>query len=203
MKKIGIAIVRFISAIKRPSKKRAAHLMRQRGETSESYTIREAVADDIPKLSALHVKAWAETYWAVKKPPTYEIREYQWKELFKVIDGNWFCLVVEDSNSNLVGFAKGVRYNHSDLPGYAGELNKIYLLQTHQRIGLGKRLLCAVASRFISMGITNMVLFGVAENPSIYFHEAMGGERLYAENGEFHGGFAWKDLHKLAEACPE
>jgi hypothetical protein len=25
------------------------------------------------------------------------------------------------------------------------------------------------------------------------------GERLYAENGEFHGGYCWRDLNKLAE----
>jgi hypothetical protein len=40
-------------------------------------------------------------------------------------------------------------------------------------------------------------LFGVPENPSCAFHEAMGGERLYAENGEFHGGYGWRDLHDV------
>jgi hypothetical protein len=47
-----------------------------------------------------------------------------------------------------------------------------------------------------------VVLFGVAENPSCKFHEALGGEKLYAENGEFHGGYCWRDLEKLADDCP-
>ncbi|MBC7872390.1 MAG: hypothetical protein H7Y01_00265 [Ferruginibacter sp.] len=38
-----------------------------------------------------------------------------------------------------------------------------------------------------------------AQNPSCGFHEASGGERLYAKNGEFHGGYCWRDLNKLAE----
>jgi hypothetical protein len=25
----------------------------------------------------------------------------------------------------------------------------------------------------------------------------MGAERLYAANGEFHGGYGWRDLHRL------
>lgn len=176
-------------------------MMRARGDTKESYTIREAVTADIPKLSALHVKAWIETHSYAKRPPAYAIREHQWKEEFGMQDGSWFCYVIEDTNGELIGFAKGKKYAHTDLPGYAGELNKIYLLQTHQRIGLGRRLLCQVARRFLSMNISSMVLFGEASNPSIYFHKAMGGEKLYAKNGEFHGGFGWKDLNTLITLC--
>jgi L-amino acid N-acyltransferase YncA len=201
MKKFKLTLARFIFGLKRPLKKNALKNMQQRGETPASYTIREATAADIPKLSALHVKAWAETYWNVKKPPAYQIREHQWTEQFKVNDGNWFCFVVEDRNHELVGFAKGKKYAHSDLPAYAGELNQIYLLLTHQRIGLGRRLICTVAQRFASMGINSMVLFGIAQNPSGYFHEAMGGERLYAKNGEFHGGYGWPNLQKLISIC--
>jgi hypothetical protein len=51
-----------------------------------------------------------------------------------------------------------------------------------------------VVRKFLSKGISNMVLFGVAENPSCAFHEAMGGEKLFAKNGEFHGGYCWRDL---------
>jgi len=33
------------------------------------------------------------------------------------------------------------------------------------------------------------------------FFEAFGAERLYGERGEFHGGYAWPDLHKLITEC--
>ncbi len=101
----------------------------------------------------------------------------------------------------MVGFAKGKVYNHNDLPEFVGELNKIYLLRDYQRVGLGRKLLWNVARRFLSMGINNMDLFGIPQNPSCYFHEAMGGERLNAKNQEFQGGYCWRNLEQLASIC--
>jgi len=47
-----------------------------------------------------------------------------------------------------------------------------------------------------------MVLFGTPQNPSCAFFEALGGERLFAKTGEFHGGYGWRDLQRLASICP-
>jgi L-amino acid N-acyltransferase YncA len=202
MKNFINAIARFAFGLRRPSKATNLRLLRARGESLESLTIREAIPGDIPALAALHVKTWNETYWYVKHPPTYAIREQQWREQFDVTDGSWFCFVVEKRNGDLVGFAKGKSYNHADLSDYSGELSKIYLLREYQRLGLGRRLVACVARRFLSQGINTMVLFGTPQNPSCAFHEALGGERLFAKNGEFHGGYGWRDLHGLAKSCP-
>ncbi len=202
MSNLSLAIKRFIMDLPRPSKTVNMRRLQKRGEKVESFIIREAVAIDIPALSALHVKTWAQTYWTVLRPPTYKIREWQWQEQFKKMDGSWFCFVIENSKGELIGFAKGKKYSHNDLPEFSGELNKIYLLREYQRLGLGRRLMGNVARKFLSMGITNMVLFGVAENPSGLFHEAVGGEKLYNKRGEFHGGYCWKNLQQLASICP-
>ena len=74
---------------------------------------------------ALHVKTWADTYPMVRRPPTFAIRESQWKEAFAKADGSWFCIVIESAAGELVGFAKGVRTGPS-----WGDLNKIYLLRS-------------------------------------------------------------------------
>lgn len=202
MKNLINAIVRFLFGLRRPSKAANTRLLRRRGESLESLVIREATPEDIPVLAALHVKTWIETYWNVRNPPAYRIREQQWHEQFKVTDGSWFCFVVENRKGELVGFAKAMVYNHGDLPDYSGELNKIYLLREYQRLGLGRRLVGHVARRFLSRGINTMVLFGTPQNPSCAFHEALGGERLFAQNGEFHGGYGWRDLRMLATSCP-
>jgi ribosomal protein S18 acetylase RimI-like enzyme len=196
------SIHRFVMGLKRPSKQTNTRLLNERGETLSSFIIREARVEDISALATLHVKTWSETYWTTVFPPTYQVREYQWHQQFKVTDGSWFCFVVENKNKQLVGFAKGKTYNHSDLPEFSGELNKIYLLRKYQRLGLGRKLVGHVARRFLAQGISNMVLFGTAENPSGEFHEALGGEKLYAKNGEFHGGYCWRDLKKLVDSCP-
>src|SRR6185503_18920947 len=195
-------MARFVSSLGRPSKAANMRQLKARGESVESIKIREATAEDVPALAALHVKTWNETYWKVTSPPTCELREHQWREQFKVTDGSWFCFVAENERDELVGFAKGKAYASSDLPWYSGELNKIYLRRDYQRLGLGRKLVGHVTRRFLSQGITTMVLFGVPQNPSCAFHEALGGERLLSKNGAFHGGYGWRDLRRLASICP-
>src|SRR5690349_8816418 len=82
-------VIRFLKNLKRPSRRTNLKFLRERGEALNSFIIREVTFEDLPALVSLHVKAWDQTY-RVKKPPTYAIREYQWREQFKVTDGNWF-----------------------------------------------------------------------------------------------------------------
>jgi hypothetical protein len=64
-------------------------------------------------------------------------------------------------------------------------------------------LLCDVARRFLERGVTSMLLFGDAQNPSNGFYDAQGAERLYSKAGEFHGGYGWRDLRSLVARCGE
>lgn len=165
------------------------------------FQLREAREADVPALAALHVATFVETHRGGRPGgPLYELRERQWRDAFERQDGTWFCFVIEDHRGALVGFAKGTPHD-GGVPGYAGELNKIYLLQRVQRQGLGQFLLCAVARRFVERGVTSMLLFGDAAYPSNAFYEACGAERLYSHGGEFHGGYGWPDLHKLIARC--
>jgi hypothetical protein len=67
---------------------------------------RDAVALDIPKPAALHVETWAATYPEVRRPPTFQLREWQWREAFAKDDGTWFCTVIERPDREL-GLQKG------------------------------------------------------------------------------------------------
>jgi L-amino acid N-acyltransferase YncA len=165
--------------------------------------IREAAPTDVPALARLHVTTFNETHAPVLQDgPTYETREYQWRQAFQSPDGSWFCLVIEGPNGELIGLARGQRYAHPDQPDFAGELNKLYLLRAYHRRGLGRLLVGQVARRFLSQGFESMLLFGDARSPSNRFYEALGADRLYAANGEFHGGYGWRDLRRLASICP-
>jgi ribosomal protein S18 acetylase RimI-like enzyme len=173
------------------------------GDPGGAYDIREAREADVPALAALHVRTFNETHrGGLPGGPPCELRERQWREAFERQDGSWFCYVIEDRDGELVGFAKGTPHD-CGVPGYAGELNKIYLLRRVQHKGLGRRLLCVVARRFLERGVTSMLLFGDAGNPSNGFYEAMGAERLYTARGEFHGGYGWPDLRNLIPRCDE
>lgn len=190
-----LAIVRRVNAWRRPSKATNERRLRERGETVDSIQFRELSTADIPALAEIHVKTWIETYSPVtKNGPSLQVREYQWREKFSKKDDSWFIVGVENKNGLLIGFAVGQQYNSEE---YKGEVNKIYLLQEYHRMGIGTRLLQEVASRFQQMGIQSMVLFGIPQNPSCYFHEAMGAQRLYGKKGEFHGGYGWNNFNKI------
>ena len=107
-----------------------------------------------------------------------------------------FTFVVEDDSHRLVAFARG-RSHDGGVPGYQGELDKIYVLRRFHRNGLGRGLVCRVAERFLAQGVTSMLLFGDARNPSNGFYERLGAVRLLSPEGEFNGGYGWPDLRKL------
>jgi GNAT superfamily N-acetyltransferase len=164
---------------------------------NQRFRVRQAVQADLPALARLHVETFTETHrGGVPGGPSYALREQQWRSEFERADESRFCFVAEDERGELVGFAKGVPHD-GGVPGYAGDLNKLYLLKRVQRTGLGRQLLLAVARRFIELGVKSMVLFGDAESPSNAFYEAHGAERLYASTGGFHGGYGWRDLRTL------
>jgi GNAT superfamily N-acetyltransferase len=197
MKGVVLATWRFLAGLNRPSKIANARRLRKRGETLASFSIRDATAADIPALARLHVITWNATYAPLLlKGPSYEVRKQQWLDTFSKNDGNWFCLVVERPDGELVGFAKG---NKCDHPEFTGELNKIYVLREYQRLGLGRRLLGSVANRFLSQGINSMWLFGDARNPSWRVWTALGAEKTDDDPGN--GNYGWRDLRKLRALC--
>lgn len=190
-------LLRQLSACRRPSREKNLKRIQTNGENLEAIAIRDANSKDSTPLGQLHAQVWKETYWYIKQQPNAKVRIAQWEALLQQSSDQWFCLLVSNEKGKLIGFAKGQTYAHNDLPQFSGELNKIYLLQSYQRLGLGKKLLQAVADRFLGMGINNMVLFGDPKNPSGKFHEAMGAHKLYSPNGAFHGAYAWDSLTDL------
>ncbi|MCD2422757.1 GNAT family N-acetyltransferase [Niabella pedocola] len=161
------------------------------------FTTRLATAADVPAIAALHVTVFKETHGSIGAPEI-ALRVWQWEQVFMAPEGNWFCLVMETASGGLIGFAKGQAYQEAAHSEFAGELNKIYLLREYQGRGLGKRLIGCVARAFIQRNIRSMLLFGDADLPANKFYERMGAERLFAGNGDFHGGYGWKDLSLLA-----
>lgn len=195
-----LPLLRFYLRLMRPAGKRNFRLLRERGEDLGRFFIRQGRMEDVEQLVEIHVTTWNQTYPLVLKKPTPALREYQWRKQFNGEDAGWFCYVVDNGNGKLAGFVTGSRYNISeDLP-FEGELNKIYLRSSYQRLGLGKKLMYTAALHFRSMNINSMILFAAPENPSCRFYEELGGERIY-KDGNFHGAYCWKDLQQLAAAA--
>ena len=192
------SFIRFVNGLKRPSRYTNRQLLKRRGQSLDDFMIREATSEDIHDLALLHVRTWSETYGA--NGPRFGVRVFQWQELFKAPNRDWFVMVIESPAAELVGFAKAQPYRHDGaLSEFHGELNKLYILREYQRLGLGRKLMVHVALGLLDMDIKNMVLFGIPQNPSCSFHEALGGERLYDARGVFQGGYCWRDFGKILD----
>jgi ribosomal protein S18 acetylase RimI-like enzyme len=198
MKPIFVSFSRFIQNLPRRSRQANLKLLEERGENPESsFIIREATEEDIVPLSHLHVKTWSDTYFMVRNPPSFALRERQWKELFSKKERNWFVFVIEKKDGSLVGFTMG-RVEEDG----SGNLNKIYLLREYQRLGLGKKMFCLLVKRFLSMSINRMTVFAEASNPSCRFYEKMRGQNMRNADGSLnYGNYEWNDLAKLSSLC--
>lgn len=159
-----------------------------------SVGIREAQPADVPALAALHVAAFVEAHGPVGAPG-YEVRERQWRAAF-ADPAPWFACLAVTPDGQLIGFAKGTRHD-GGVPGFAGELNKLYVRREWHRSGVGRRLVAWTARRFLEQGVPSMLLFGDARSPANGFYEHLGAERLLSPEGEFHGGYGWRDLRPL------
>lgn len=162
-----------------------------------TLTLRHATPSDIAALASLHVETFRETHGG---GPPMAVREGQWQRILSANDALDFTLLVEDDFHQPVGFARGTRHD-GGVPGYQGELNKIYVLKRLHGQGCGRLLVCGVADRFLSNGVTSMLLFGDARSPSNGFYEHLGAVRLLSPEGDFHGAYGWPDLGQLVVLC--
>jgi ribosomal protein S18 acetylase RimI-like enzyme len=185
---------RAVAGLTRPSPRGNLRRLRRRGVDVASLRIRDATPADVRTLARVHVTSWNATYAPFgARGPTVELRERQWRDAFARHDADWFCLVVERPDGELVGFAQA---NRSDNPDYDGELGKIHILRDYQRLGLGRRLVALVARRFLERGITSMWLYGDARNPSSGAWIALGAHRC--DDDPASGNFGWHDITPLA-----
>jgi ribosomal protein S18 acetylase RimI-like enzyme len=184
-------VQRWISARSRPTGAENARKLRERGESLDSITCRDAVAADIPALAELHVTTWNATYNT--RGPTVATRTRQWNEIFAKEHRRDFVLVLEDRNGRLIGFTWGK-------PGegeFEGQLSKIYLRWEYHGLGLGRRMMAETAQRFLERGIHSFILFAELSNPTLGFYDRMGGERLLDDRGHFNGAYGWRDVRTL------
>ncbi len=183
---------RWMNARSRPTGEENARQLRERGESLDSITFRDAVAADIPALAELHVTTWNATY-NTTRGPTIATRTWQWNQAFAKENRRDFVLVLEDRNGRLIGFTWGRPHEGE----FEGELSKIYLRWEYHGLGLGRRMMAETARRFLDRGLHSCILFAELSNPTLGFYDRMGGERLLDDRGQFGGAYAWRDVRTL------
>jgi predicted GNAT family acetyltransferase len=150
--------------------------------------LREAVRADIPRLALLHMITWDATYPDEKYKPSFETRASQWIRSFDT-EQNWFCYVLENEKTELIGFAKGKKERDG-----SGNLNTLYLIEAYKYQGFGRVLIGQVIRRFIHEGIRSMWVVAESDNTiACMFYEKMGGIRK-TDTDPGVSVYVWKDI---------
>ena len=161
-----------------------------------AIVLRDAHPDDVERLAEVHVDTFNETHTGpFGSGPSYALRESQWRKHLDELHSKNFVLVLEAPSGEFVGFS----WFHAALgEAFAARLNKIYIRRSHQRQGLGRRLVKSGVDRLLSVGIDSMFLFTEVDNiPACSFYEKLGAQRQPGDDGNFHGKYGWPDLRVL------
>jgi len=171
--------------------------------------IRPANVQDVAAIARVHVESWRTTYKGLVPDDflarlSYAQREQLWRQVFTDSGSPGFVYVAEDERGKVVGFVSGGPERSGD-PVYTGELYAIYLLSPYQGQGIGRRLAITLVHRLIQAGMTALLLWVLAENPSRTFYERLGGRPVYEKTVTIGGvplievAYGWLDAHTLIE----
>ena len=160
-------------------------------------------------MARVHIEMWRTAYAGIVPDEhlaglSYERREAVWVQILSRDEPAQCNFVAETVGGEIVGFAGGGPEREGDST-YKGELYAIYLLQEHQRRGIGRRLACAVAHGLLSSGFDSMLLWVLEDNrPARRFYESLGGEQVGRKTIEIGGAdlvevsYGWRDITGLA-----
>ncbi len=173
--------------------------------------IRRATADDADAIADVHVSSWRTTYVGIVDQAYIDAlsvseRAAAWKRRLANPAGV-DVLVAVDPPGGIVGFISGGDIREP-LPGFDAELHAIYLLQSHQGAGVGRRLVRAWAAHAIDRGHRAAVVRVLAQNPACEFYARLGArvlqESTHAVGDKFYPDvlYGWRDLRELAVPPP-
>ena len=178
---------------------------------------RRASKTDAAALGALHVASWRETYFRLLPARLLDslsvaARAAMWSSILgdPAVMRETAIWVAEDAD-RMVGFGAcgGQRDEGLKREGYDGELGAIYVLQSHQRGGVGRSLMGHMAQALVDQGRSGASLWVLRENaPARSFYERLGGAVVGARSAEEWGttlselAYGWSDLSPLVGALP-
>ena len=172
--------------------------------------IRRATAKDATEIGRVYVETWQSSYAGLLPDEMLarmsDVRQSAWwsRAIADPREGRGI-FVAEDEEMGVVGFGScgPVRQIPEGLDGTetrVGEVYTLYVEPDFQNRGLGRRLLDALFRQLRADGCDTAVLWMLADNPTRFFYEGLGGERV-GERADTMAGvdveevaFGWHDL---------
>ena len=170
--------------------------------------VRTAEPRDADSLARVHVDSWRSTYAGILPDEflaglSYRDRESFWEQVLTTARPTVSNFLAETESGDVVGLAAGGPARTGN-ETYLGELYLVYLLEQHQRRGLGRRLVSAVAERLLADGFDSMLLWVAKDNhPACRFYVALGGEPIDSRTIDISGtgvaevAYGWRQVADL------
>ena len=176
--------------------------------------IRQATIEDSAVLAHVQVDSYRTAYAHIfpGRPGsasyldhfTYEEQEQDLRDLIGAGMED-VLLVAEDEAGIVAGYALG-RSGPTRIAPYDGELVSLHVRRSHQREGVGRALVAAMAERLAERGCTVLMLWVLGENGSARaFYERLGGQVVgtkttHLGEGDIQEGevaYGWPDIGEL------
>jgi ribosomal protein S18 acetylase RimI-like enzyme len=173
--------------------------------------IREAQIGDAAAIALVHIESWKTTYKGIVADSVIEgldktriRREKFWSDVLAAKMKEHILFVAED-DEKIIGFVNGGEIKEN-IEGYDYELYAIYLLQSAQRKGIGRKLVEIFAEEVYKKGYQNMLLWVLeANHNSRKFYDRLGG--VIVKEGAYQLSdlsmktlaYGWSDIRSLIQ----
>jgi GNAT superfamily N-acetyltransferase len=168
----------------------------------------KAKPEDAASIAAVHIESWRETYKGIVPADflaslSQDQRHEMWLRILTTDSGE-FVRVAKDQEGRVIGFASGGLERSCD-QYFKGELYSLYLLRQFHGQGVGRYLFFSVVEGLLSLGLNNMRVWVLADNPFRRFYESQGGQLVYEKQIIIGGkslqevSYGWLDLSGLVK----
>ncbi len=170
--------------------------------------IRVALPNDADRIAKVHVATWQSAYRGIVADDhldslTVEACAMTWQDqLTPARRSKVATFVAESAEQGVVGFACGGR-NRGQEPEFDAEIYAIYVLRAHQRRGVGRQLINALAAELARRQHHGLIVWVLAGSRARQFYEVTGGvlvgERPVTIDDTKYAGVAygWRALRSL------
>ena len=172
-----------------------------------SITIRPATAADASAIARVRTDGWRSAYRGLVPDAYLDAMDVDasialWHRILTAAP-NATSVFVADDGGEVVGFAAGNMLEEPRLDLDA-ELSAAYVRRDHQRAGIGRRLVCAVARAQRAHGASGLIVWTLTGNKAARaFFESLGATLVAEQPFEWDGlqldesGYGFADLDAL------
>lgn len=171
-------------------------------------TLRPVAMDDIPRIAQINVACWRSAYRDIVDADFMASLSAQgFARRFRERAGDKTAVTrVAESPQGVAGFCAGGpnRGNPSEIDA---EVYSIYVHDSYQGLGIGRKLIHSVVSELIEQEYAAIIIWTFRDNPYRRFYDSLGGRVVRESSFEMGGtdyaivGYAWPDIQDLLRAA--